>query len=166
MRLLFALLFPAALHAQSDSAAVMGTIHRLFDGMRAGDSAMVRSTFDARIRLISSGARQGKVVTTVESNGDGFVKAVGTPHPDVWDERIRNPRVQIDGALASVWVEYAFFAGTKFSHCGIDHFLLAKDDAGAWKILELSDTRRPTGCEAWKSGDAEPVNAPRLASSR
>jgi hypothetical protein len=152
MRLLFALLFPAALHAQSDSAAVMGTITRLFDGMRAGDSAMVRSTFDARIRLISSGARQGKVVTTVEPNGDGFVKAVGTPHPDVWDERIRNPRVQVDGALASVWVDYAFFAGTKFSHCGIDHFLLAKDDAGAWKVLQLSDTRRQTGCEAWKSG--------------
>jgi hypothetical protein len=134
----------------ADKAAVMSVVHRLFDGMRKGDSAMVRSTFDARIRLITVAAnRSGKVVTTIETNADGFAKAVGTPHADVWDERIRNERVEIDGPLASVWVDYGFFAGTKFSHCGIDHFLLTRNDAGAWTILELADTRRQTGCEMW-----------------
>jgi hypothetical protein len=137
-------------HAQSDSAAVMDVVTRLFDGMRAGDSSMVRSVFDARVRMISSGLRQGKLVTTIDTGGDGFVKAVGTPHAEVWDERIRNPRVFVDGAIASVWVDYAFFRGTTFSHCGIDHFLMVKDDAGAWKIVELADTRRQTGCEGWK----------------
>lgn len=152
MRLLYTLLLLptlAAAQPTADEAAVMSVVRKLFDGMRAGDSTMVRSTFEPRIRLITSTMRQGKQVTTVETSGDAFVKAVGTPHADVWDERIANEKVHIDGGLASVWVDYGFFAGTRFSHCGVDHFLLTKDDAGAWRILELADTRRPQGCERW-----------------
>lgn len=152
MRLLLlalSLCIPVALPAQSDHDAVMSVVNRLFDGMRKGDSTMVRSVFDTKARLISSGTRQGKLFTSIEANADGFVKGVGSPHTEQWDERIRNPKVQIDGALASVWVDYGFFLGQKFSHCGIDHFLLAKNDAGEWKILELADTRRSTGCEQW-----------------
>lgn len=133
----------------SDQAAVMAVVKRLFDGMRAGDSAMVRSVFDTRVRMVTVATRNGKVVTSIESSADNFAKAVGTPHAEVWDERIRNERVQIDGALASVWVDYGFFRGTTFSHCGVDHFLLTRNDANAWTILELSDTRRTTGCEIW-----------------
>ncbi|MCE2901404.1 MAG: nuclear transport factor 2 family protein [Gemmatimonas sp.] len=129
--------------------AVMAVVRRLFDGMRAGDSSMVRSVFDARVRLVTVTERNGKVITSVETSADNFAKAVGTPHADVWDERIRNERVAIDGPLASVWVEYGFFRGTTFSHCGVDHFLLTRDDAGSWKIFELADTRRTTGCEGW-----------------
>jgi hypothetical protein len=31
----------------------------------------------------------------------------------------------------------------------VDHFLLVRNDAGAWRILELADTRRTTGCAQW-----------------
>lgn len=135
--------------ATGDRAAVMAVVQTLFDGMRAGDSAMVRSVFDPRVRMITVVSRNGAPRTSVELGADTFAKAVGTPHPDVWDERIANERVEIDGDLASVWVDYAFFAGPKFSHCGVDHFLLVRNDAGQWRILELADTRRTTGCEAW-----------------
>lgn len=37
--------------AQSDSAAVLTVVQRLFDGMRAADSAMIRSTFAPIIRF-------------------------------------------------------------------------------------------------------------------
>jgi hypothetical protein len=33
---------------------------------------------------------------------------------------------ELDGPLASVWAEYSFYAGEKFSHCGIDAFQLAQ----------------------------------------
>jgi hypothetical protein len=135
--------------AGDSDAAVMAVVRRLFDGMRAGDSAMVRAVFDPRVRMITATTRNGRVVTTVETGADAFARAVGTPHAEVWDERIRNERVAIDGPLASVWVDYAFFRGTTFSHCGVDHFLLTRNDAGAWTILELADTRRTTGCESW-----------------
>lgn len=133
----------------AEKAAVMAIVRTLFDGMRAGDSSMVRSVFAPNVRMITVAPRQGVMTASVTNGADNFVKAVGTPHAEVWDERIANEKVEIDGALASVWVDYAFFHGTTFSHCGVDHFLLTKDSAGAWIILELADTRRNNGCEQW-----------------
>lgn len=148
---------PATVRAQAgasgsssaDRAAVMAVVQKLFDGMRAGDSSMVRSVFAPNVRMITVAPRQGVMQASVTNGADSFAKAVGTPHAEVWDERIANEKVEIDGALASVWVDYAFFRGTTFSHCGVDHFLLTKDSAGVWTILELADTRRTSGCEQW-----------------
>ena len=140
---------PANSTLAADTTAVMAVITRLFDGMRKSDSSMVRSVFDSRVRMITVTSRGGVRRTTVENGADNFVKAVGTPHADVWDERIANEKVFIDGDLASVWLDYAFFAGAKFSHCGVDHFLLVRGEGGAWSILELADTRRTTGCAQW-----------------
>ncbi|MBL0940446.1 MAG: nuclear transport factor 2 family protein [Gemmatimonadaceae bacterium] len=133
----------------ADHAAIMAVVQKLFDGMRKGDSTMVRSVFAPNVRMITVAPRQGVMTASVTNGADSFAKAVGTPHTEVWDERIANEKVFVDGALASVWVDYAFFRGTTFSHCGVDHFLLTKSDAGAWTILELADTRRNTGCEQW-----------------
>jgi len=135
--------------SSADRAAVMAVVKKLFDGMRAGDSSMVRSVFAPNVRMITVAPRQGVMTASVTNGADNFAKAVGTPHAEVWDERIANEKVEIDGALASVWVDYAFFRGTTFSHCGVDHFLLTKDNAGTWTILELADTRRNSGCEQW-----------------
>lgn len=145
---------PAAVGAQgaaqpAEKAAVMAVVQKLFYGMRAGDSSMVRSVFAPNVRMITVAPRQGVMTASVTNGADNFAKAVGTPHAEVWDERIANEKVEIDGALASVWVDYAFFRGTTFSHCGVDHFLLTKDSAGTWTILELADTRRTSGCEQW-----------------
>jgi hypothetical protein len=155
--LVAATLLPSVAQAQAgsssassaDKAAVMAVVKKLFDGMRAGDSSMVRSVFAPNVRMITVAPRQGVMTASVTNGADSFAKAVGTPHAEVWDERIANEKVEIDGALASVWVDYAFFRGTTFSHCGVDHFLLTKDSAGAWSILELADTRRNAGCEQW-----------------
>ena len=142
-----ALLAAAPLTAQSAEAekpAVMAVVTRLFDGMRAGDSAMVRSVFHPKAQLSTALVRQG--TPSVEFEGiDGFITAVGTPHAEVWDERIKNPQVLIDGTFASVWVDYGFYLGGKFSHCGIDAFQLAKVGSD-WKIIALADTRRRQGC--------------------
>jgi hypothetical protein len=50
---------PVAASAQSTEADVMAVITRLFDGMRAGDSAVVRSTFNPEARLMSAFEREG-----------------------------------------------------------------------------------------------------------
>lgn len=131
--------------APRPESEILAVAKRLFDGMRASDSARVRSVFHPQVRLITVAPRQGVVRTTLENGSDDFVRAVGTPHPEPWDERIFNEKIQIDGALASMWVDYVFYLGEKLSHCGIDHFLLTKE-TGEWKILELADTRRTEGC--------------------
>jgi hypothetical protein len=141
------ILWPAAAMAQDaggERRAVLATIERLFDGMRRGDSAAVRSTFHAAALLATSVMEDGHPDVRVDTL-DAFVTAVGTPHAEVWDERLRNTEVRIDGGLASVWTEYDFYAGTKFSHCGVDAFQLARTRDG-WRIIALADTRRRTGC--------------------
>jgi hypothetical protein len=135
-----------ALQAQAvpDREAILGVVQRLFDGMRAGDSAAVRAVFHARAAFIGALEREGAASVRFE-DPEGFIKAVGTPHEQVWDERTRNEVVRQDGTLASVWMDYSFYLGGKFSHCGVDAFLLAKDGAD-WKIVSLADTRRRQGC--------------------
>ena len=129
-----------------DSAAPMAVVRELFDGMRAGDSARVRAVFHPRMTMLMSADVGRDGAPRVQATPvDGFVKMVGTPHPVVYDERLYHPRVQIDGSLASIWVDYSFFVGPKFSHCGVDVFHVAKV-ATSWKIIALTDTRRTTGC--------------------
>lgn len=133
--------------AQRAEDEVHAVIRALFDGMRKVDSAAVRPLFHPQARLISVSARDGVPVVQVEQSVDGFVQAIGRPRTEVWDERIFNERVQVDGALASAWMDYAFYRGSTFSHCGVDHFLLVKD-GGTWRILAIADTRRREGCPA------------------
>jgi hypothetical protein len=55
--------------------------------------------------------------------------------------------VLIDGNLASVWTDYKFYIGEKFSHCGVNSFQLFKGDDG-WKIIYIIDTRRKDNCNS------------------
>ena len=126
-----------------DRAAVLAVVKRLFDGMRAGDSGAVRATFHPQALLATTVAKKGAATVRIDTV-DAFVRAVGTPRTEVWDERIRKPRVELDGPLASVWVEYSFYLGNKFLHCGIDAFQIARD-GDAWRIVALMDTRRRDG---------------------
>ena len=134
------------LAAQSQEADVMAVVNRLFDGMRAGDSALVRSTFHQTMTTASIFVnRQGEPVIRT-GMPDDFVKAVGTPHDKEWDERIWDPAVHIDGRMATAWAPYAFYLGSDLSHCGVNAFQLF-DGKDGWKIIRITDTHRRQGCE-------------------
>lgn len=143
-----ALAATAPLGAQSRDgagvAAVKATVEGLFDAMRAADSTAARSLFHADARLISvESATAGEVVRV--GSIDRFIAAIGGEH-ELWDERIWNTEVRIDGALATVWTDYAFYVGDRLSHCGVDAFQLVRSPEG-WKILQIADTRRTESCE-------------------
>jgi hypothetical protein len=143
---------PTAVAAQGSSRVadqarereVLAVVQRLFDGMRAGDSAAMRATFHPAAQLMSVGSKAGVPTLEVDSL-DQFLRAIGKPHPEPYDERTSSPRVHIDGDLAAVWTDYAFYVGDKFSHCGVDAFHLFRGPDG-WKIISLADTRRREGC--------------------
>ncbi|QIX59901.1 hypothetical protein HER32_01310 [Hymenobacter sp. BT18] len=138
---------PAA-HAQkstSDADAAKKTITTFFEGLRKGDSTLVRSTLAPGVVLQTISNRGGKTQVLVESPKE-FLKAVGTPHNAVWDERITFDKVLIDANLASVWTPYEFYLGTSFSHCGYNSFQLVKLAEG-WKIVHIIDTRRKEKCK-------------------
>ena len=131
----------------AENAAVRATIDRLFDAMRQGDRTAVRAVF-------AEGATLQTVEGTENESGDSpetivrstpvpaFAEAVGRPREEVWDERIWDVVIRIDGDLAAAWVPYAFYVGSALQHCGVNAMQLVRYPEG-WKILHLTDTRTP-----------------------
>ena len=146
--LLLAAVGPAA-HAQKappETEAIKRTITAFFDGMRRGDSTIVRRTLAPAAVFHAFGGKPGQPSTLEIESINGFLRAVATPHPEIWDERVQFERVLIDANLASVWAPYEFYLGSKFSHCGYDSFQLVKL-ADGWKIAHVIDTRRKEKCK-------------------
>ena len=144
--LLVLLLMGGSAFAQTgDEAEVQKVIEALFDGMRAADSSTVSAAFttDAIMQSIHLN-RDGNLVKS-EGSLARFKQAVGTPHDQVWDERIAWFDIKVDADLASAWTPYQFYLGDNFSHCGVNSFQLMKTEEG-WKIFHIVDTRRGSDC--------------------
>jgi hypothetical protein len=130
---------PAPGNAEQEVRAV---ISRMFDAMRARDTLALRAVFDSGARLIGTSMRNGVPEVDITPIGD-FIRIVATAAPgQLLDERLQNTEVKVSDNLASVWTDYKFYVGERFSHCGVDTFHLAKGVDG-WKIVALADTRRP-----------------------
>lgn len=138
---------PAPAASGADPVAeIRAQVVALFDGMRAGDSTAVRAVIhpDARFQSVVP-QRDGEGYQIMDGSAEGFITAVGTPHDDVWDERIGEIDVRVDAGLATAWMAYRFYLGDSFSHCGVNAMQFVQTD-GTWRILNLIDTRRQ-GCE-------------------
>jgi hypothetical protein len=119
---------------------VLATVQRLWDAMHAGDGDAVRSVFATDARLVSVVTKEGRRVleiTPVSAFADAVARGGGG-----WNERMYDPKVRIDGDIASVWTFYTFHRGDRFSHSGIDSFQLARGPGG-WVVTQVADTRHP-----------------------
>lgn len=128
-----------------EQEAVINTIKQMFDGMRAGDSAMVSAVFVADAGMFTVFTDKNGDAQRRQGSLQNFLNAVGTPHDKVWDEKIWSYKVKIDGVLATAWTEYTFYHGGELSHCGVNAFNLFKSNDG-WKIINVTDTRRKSNC--------------------
>lgn len=129
----------------AEERAVLATVQRLFDAMRAKDSAAFRELFTPNATLVGLRTRQNgeQVVQTLP--WERFAAAVAADTRGEWIERAWSPEVRIRGPLATVWTEYDFHLGQTPSHCGVDAVQLLKTTSG-WKIASIADTYEPTGC--------------------
>ena len=152
VRLMFAVLLACATGAGSAAAQattqaatpeqeVKAVVERLFNGMRAGDSAAVHAVFHPQARLQTTALRQGEPVLRTDSI-EAFLRAVGTPHTEVWDERVSNLEIRTDGELATAWMDYAFYLDDRFSHCGVNALQFFRTKDRGWQIIQIIDTRR------------------------
>lgn len=131
---------PAAAQSAEHDAAY-GVVTRLFDAMRGRDTTAMRAAFVPNASMQTLGDTAVRFAPI-----DGWIQSIARARPGlVLDERLANPVVKVDGNLASVWVDYWFFAGERFSHCGVDAILLTKQ-GGQWRIFSVVDTRRTEGC--------------------
>ena len=145
-RLLIVLtIFSLKASAQTDQEAIKKPIMALFDGMRKSDTTLMRSAFAPTAILQTIGKSKEGVTGVRTDDINKFIEFIGKPHDQVLDERITFETIKIDGDLAFVWTPYKFYAGEKFSHCGVNSFQLVKLN-GEWKIQYVIDTRRKEGC--------------------
>lgn len=134
---------PQAQEIEED--AIMDVVNQVFEAMRTNDSTLLKDCFVEVPAMYTVYKNKEGITNFVKDDFGGFIKAVGKPKEQVWNEPIWNEKIEIDGSLASVWVDYAFYVNDQFSHCGVDAFHLVKLE-NQWRIFHLVDTRRRSDC--------------------
>ncbi len=140
-------LFSLKMTAQMTATdSVKATINHFFEGMKMGDTALIRSSLTEGVIFQTISRSKEGILTVKTENVADFIAFVAKEEKGNADERIEFKTVEIDGALASVWTPYKFYYKGQFSHCGANSFQLVKIE-GVWKIQYIIDTRRRQGCE-------------------
>jgi len=131
---------PLGAQARQAEGEVLDVVRRMLKVLETKDAASVAALVDSTTRFTL--LRPGRVIVLT---GHQFLDAVSNPNSPPAVELIRNPEVRIDGDLATVWTEYQLIVNGAVSHCGFDAFQLSRA-GGAWKLLNVSDSFRNTGC--------------------
>jgi hypothetical protein len=79
-----------------DSREVKRVIIDLFDGMREGDSTKVAALFGKEVQMYTSFTNKEGELMLKEGELATFLKAVGSPHDKIWDEKIWNTKINVD----------------------------------------------------------------------
>jgi hypothetical protein len=123
------LLFPLFLFGQNptkDEDQIKAVILKTFSAMKSVDSVALKSCFTEKALLhISQVKPEGNVIREVPIAS--FVKNVLTRKPGDMDERVLSwGPILIDHEIATAWVPYEFYLNGKFTHKGVDAFILVK----------------------------------------
>ena len=118
-----------------------------FEGFHRGDTLQMKSVMAKDLMMQTAFTnKEGNSILRTEA-ADNLLNAIANRTEDqIWDERLLDYSVQVDGNLAHVWTPYEFWYNGEFSHCGANAFTLVKTDEG-WKIIHLIDSRRKSSCK-------------------
>lgn len=76
-----------------------------------------------------------------ESPKDFYHSIATIPVATLFEEKLLDYTIQVDGAMAHVWTPYEFYFNGKISHKGVNAFTLFKEN-NHWKIIYIIDTRK------------------------
>ena len=137
--LIFVLTSGLMINAQSNE--VQTAIETFFVGFHAKDSVKMKTICSDKMTMQSI-SEDGKNVKLSDENVHNFFKTVATlPSTLVFEERILDYKIQIDGSMAHAWTPYELYFNGKLYSSGVNAFTLVKQDE-VWKIIFLIDTRR------------------------
>lgn len=119
------LVLPAAAAPEQE---VVATVQKLFDAMAARDAAAITSLMTPTAQIVSIRANQ----TLSSSTGAEFATRIGAAKEPLL-ERMWQPKVLIEGGMATLWAPYDFHRSGKLTHCGVDSVTLFQT-ADGWKI--------------------------------
>ena len=133
MKIYFVALFvliPLFLFGQNqinkDEDQIKSVILKTFSAMKSVDSVALKSCFTEKALLHISQVRpEGNIVREVPIAN--FMQNVMSRKPGDMEERVLywGP-ILIDHEIATAWVPYEFYLNGKFTHKGVDAFILVK----------------------------------------
>jgi hypothetical protein len=130
MKSVLMLLFPLFLFGQNQTNKnedqIKSVILKTFSAMKSVDSVALKSCFTEKALLHISQVRpEGTLVREVTIAN--FIKNVMTRKAGDMDERVLSwGPILIDHEIATAWVPYEFYLDGKFTHKGVDAFILVK----------------------------------------
>jgi len=133
------LIFSSAIYSQNEE--VKQVVVTFFKGFHAKDSITMKSVCADKM-ILQSISESSKVTQLKNDSAQDFFRSIATiPNTILFEEKLLDYSIQVDGAMAHVWTPYEFYVNNKLSHKGVNAFTLFKDN-GLWKIVYLIDTRR------------------------
>lgn len=138
-------------HASADERrAVLAVTDRMFAALTAKDSAALLAEVVPEGRATSNdlGPRRNVRSTAWSEFAAHLPRIPGRPV-----ERLIDPHVHVEGDIAMIWSRYDFTLDGRFSHCGINHFDLIRQD-GRWRVLNITWTQQYENCPGRPRGPA------------
>jgi hypothetical protein len=129
----------------SDEApAVLAVIQRLYDGMRARDTLLMRSSLhtDARFFVTSTTNRQP---LTRMVPLEVYLGSISGSAERLDPQATAPPEIRVRGNIATAWIPFVMKRNGNLSHCGLDAFQLALTPIG-WRIIQLFEMQQREGC--------------------
>ncbi|MDA9299490.1 hypothetical protein N9P97_01300 [Saprospiraceae bacterium] len=122
--------------SQTDPADV---IHRFFQAMSDIDTSYLNEVLMDNASLSSTFLFDDN--NPIEAGTkDQFIQSIARSKVGELDEQICNLKVDFDGGLANVCMDYTFYYKGELSHCGVNNFVMVIDGI-SWKIISLADSR-------------------------
>ena len=135
----FLLFITGSLYSQNQE--VKNVIETFFQGFHAKDSIVMKSVCSDKL-ILQSIISNVKGTKLINENSKDFYHSIATiPVATLFEEKLLDYTIQVDGAMAHVWTPYEFYVNDKLSHIGANAFTLYNDN-GKWQIIHLIDTRR------------------------
>ena len=133
------LIFSSATYSQNEE--VKQVVVTFFKGFHAKDSITMKSVCADKM-ILQSISESSKGTQLKNDSAQEFFRSIATiPNTILFEEKLLDYSIQVDGAMAHVWTPYEFYLNNKLSHKGVNAFTLFKEN-GLWKIVYLIDTRR------------------------
>jgi hypothetical protein len=133
------LIFSSATYSQNEE--VKQVVVTFFKGFHAKDSITMKSVCADKM-ILQSISESSKGTQLKNDSAQDFFRSIATiPNTILFEEKLLDYSIEVDGAMAHVWTPYEFYLNNKLSHKGVNAFTLFKDN-GLWKIVYLIDTRR------------------------
>lgn len=140
---------------EKEEEAIKTTVDRFFKALESQDSVMYKDILftDGQVWYVR------ETVDSIKYGNRNFADDIKSFNAHtVIKETPLDYEIKVHREIASAWVPYSLNINGAFSHCGVDVFTLIKTNDG-WKIVNISFTIEPEGCEELQSNRSISANS-------